>query len=186
MATGLRDRPAYSRVLPVFDCDALFGALDARRRERGLSWFELADELWEQSADLNARRGDSPLCGGAVSRLRAGGAVSCQYALFVLRWLDRAPEDFLTGAVADVGDVRLPAAGPDRRLRWDLGEVHSALDERRRERGLTWTRLGPELGCTPNRLTNLRTARLADMGLAMRVTQWLGRPAAAFVHPSQW
>jgi hypothetical protein len=32
----------------------------------------------------------------------------------------------------------------------------------------------------------MRTARFADMDLAMRVTQWLAQPAAAFIHPSQW
>jgi hypothetical protein len=49
------------RALPVFDCDALFDALDAQRRERGLGWYELADEMWNQSADLNAQRADHPL-----------------------------------------------------------------------------------------------------------------------------
>ena len=171
---------------PVFDCDALYGALDERRRADGLSWFELADELWELSADLNAERDDHPLCGGAVSRLRQRGATSCQYGLFMLRWLGRAPEDFLTGPVVDVGETRLPDAGIESRLRWDLSEVHAALNERRQERGLTWAQLGQELDCTPSRLTNLRTARLADMDLAMRVTQWLGRPAAAFIHPARW
>jgi hypothetical protein len=173
-------------ALPRFDCDALFTALDARRRDRGLSWFELADELWDQSADLNAELDDHPLCGGAVSRLQQRGATSCQYGLFMLRWLGRAPEDFLTGPVVEVGDTRLPKAGPDARLRWDLAQLHAALNEQRRDRSLTWAGLGQELGCTPARLTNLRTARLADMDLALRTTQWLGRPAAAFIHPSRW
>jgi hypothetical protein len=175
-----------TRALPVFDCDAFYAALDRQRRDRGLGWLQLADELWDQSADLNAQRTDHPLCGGAVSRLQQRGATSCQYALFMLRWLRRAPEDFLTGAVVDVGDVRLPEPGPDRRLRWDLSQLHSALNDQRRERGLTWGQLAEEIGCTPSRLTNLRTARLADMDLAMRVTQWLGRPAAAFIHPAEW
>jgi hypothetical protein len=175
------------RPLPVFDCSALFDALDAQRRDLGLGWYELADELWQQSSDLNAQRtSDHPLCGGAVQRLQERGATSCQYALFMLRWLDRAPEDFLTGAVLDVGDVRLPAAGTDSRLRWDLNQLHTALNEERRQQNLTWADLAEELDCTPSRLTNLRTARLADMDLAMRITQWLGRPAAAFVHPAQW
>lgn len=175
------------RSLPAFDCAALFDALDVRRREQELGWYELADELWEQSADLNVQReADHPLCGGAVQRLRERDATSCQYALFMLRWLDRAPEDFLTGPVVDVGDVRLPDAGADRRLRWDLSELHAALNEQRTQHGLTWAALAEELDCTPARLTNLRTARLADMGLAMRVTQWLGRPAAAFIHPARW
>jgi hypothetical protein len=171
---------------PVFDCGALFAALDGRRRDRGLGWYKLADELWQQSSDLNARRTDHPLCGGAVSRLRVRGATSCQYALFMLRWLRRAPEEFLVGPVVDVGDARLPEAGPDSRLRWNLSQLHAALNAQRNERGLTWAELAHELGCTPSRLTNLRSARFADMDLAMRIAQWLERPAAAFIHPAQW
>jgi transcriptional regulator with XRE-family HTH domain len=64
--------------------------------------------------------------------------------------------------------------------------LHAALNERRRQRQLTWAELAAELGCTSSRLTNLRTARLADMDLTMRITQWLGQPAALFVHPAQW
>ena len=171
----------------AFDCGALFEALDAQRRDRRLGWYELADELWQQSSDLNAKRSnDHPLCGGAVQRLQERGATSCQYALFMLRWLHRVPEDFLTGPIVDVGDVRLPEAGSDTRLRWDLSQLHSALNEQRRQRKLTWAGLAEELDCTPSRLTNLRTARLADMDLAMRVTQWLRQPAAAFIHPAVW
>jgi hypothetical protein len=174
------------RALPVFDSIALFRALDAQRRERELDWNVLADELWRQSAELNARRTDHPLCPGAVVRQQTRGAISCQHALFTLRWLRRAPEDFLTGPVVEVGDGRLPEAGPDSRLRWNLGETHAALNEQRRARDLTWAALAEELDCTPSRLTNLRTARFADMDLAMRTTQWLGQPAAAFIHPAQW
>jgi hypothetical protein len=46
--------------------------------------------------------------------------------------------------------------------------------------------LAQELGCTPSRLANLRTARMADMGLTMRATQWLGRPGAEFIHAAHW
>ena len=171
----------------TFDCGALYEALDERRIARGLGWYELADLLWEQSADLNAQReGDHPLCGGAVQRLRVRDSTSCQYALFMLRWLGTAPEEFLLGPTVEVGDVSLPETGADRRLRWDLAELHAELDHQRRERALTWADLGHELGCTPSRLTNLRSARMADMSLVLRVTQWLGRPAAAFIHPSDW
>jgi hypothetical protein len=177
---------ALMRALPVFDCGELFSALDAKRRDRGLGWYELADELWQQSADLNAQRTDHPLCGGAVARLETRGTTSCQYALFMLRWLRRAPEDFLAGPVVDVGDIRLPEAGIDSRLRWNLNQLHEVLNEQRRERDLTWAELAQDLDCTPSRLTNLRTARFADMDLAMRITQRLGQPAAAFIHPALW
>ena len=111
----MRPWPSYSvgvSTLPVFDCGALFDALDARRQEAGLGWYDVADVLWEQSAELNAVRADHPLCGGAIQRMPARGATSCQYALFMLRWLGRAPEGFLTGTVVDVGDVSLPRPGP--------------------------------------------------------------------------
>ena len=171
---------------PVFDGSALIRALDEKRAESGLDWNVLATELWQQSAELNAELADNHLCSGALVRTAKRGTMSCQYALILLRWLDRAPEDFLTGPVVPVGDVRLPPAGADSRLRWNLPQVHAALNQRRQERRLTWAQLAEELDCTPARLTNLRTARLADMGLAMRVTQWLGQPAAAFVHPARW
>ncbi|HEY7224911.1 MAG TPA: hypothetical protein VH561_15155 [Micromonosporaceae bacterium] len=174
------------RTLPTFDCGALFGALDTQRRDRGLDWRALAVELWQQSSELNAQRTDHPLCPGAISRLPRRGAISCQYSLFMLRWLRRAPEDFLTGPVVDVGDVALPQAGPNSRLRWNLEQAHAALNERRQERDLTWADVAHEIDCTPPRLTGLRTARLADMDLAMRVTQWLRQPAATFIHPAQW
>jgi hypothetical protein len=184
-AAGGGTLPGVS-ALPVFDFAAFVAAFDARRRDRGLGWYEFADELWQQSSELNAQRMDHPLCGGAVKRLGARGATSCQYALFMLRWLGRAPEEFLTGPVVDVGGARLPEPGPGSRLRWNLNQLHAALSERRQERGLTWPELAQELGCTPGRLTNLRTARMADMGLVMRVTQWLGRPAADFIHAARW
>lgn len=185
MTAGIVEQ-TRTRTLPVFDCGALFSALDTHRSERALLWGALGDELWQQSSELNALRTDHPLCPGAIVRLPKRGAISCQHALFMLRWLGRAPEDFLAGPVIDVGHTRLPAAGPDYRLRWDLPQLHAELSDRRRQLGLTWTELAGLLNCTPSRLTNLRTARFADMGLTMRVTQWLGRPAAAFVHPARW
>ncbi|MBO0835392.1 MAG: hypothetical protein J2P28_07720 [Actinobacteria bacterium] len=171
-------------ALATFDFAAFFAAVDKARRDRGLGWFDLAAELWDQSAQLNAERDDHPLCGGAVSRLGARGETSCQYALYMLRWLGQAPEEFLTGKVLDVGDVQIADPGPDSRLRWDLAQLHAALNQERQRQGLTWTELAGQIGCTPSRLTNLRTARMADMALTMRVTQWLRRPATEFIHPA--
>jgi hypothetical protein len=182
--TGLRS--AQVAALPAFDCAAFFAALDDQRQSRGLDWNQVAAELSEQSCALNEQLMDHGICPGALVRVRARGTISCQYALFALRWMGRAPEDFLSGPVVDVGDARLPDAGPDSRLRWNLNELYLELDHERTSRGVTWTSLAPTFHCTPSRLTNLRTARLADMDLAMRVTQWLGRPAAAFIHPAAW
>ncbi|MGH3402026.1 MAG: hypothetical protein ACRDRJ_05815 [Streptosporangiaceae bacterium] len=95
-------------ALATFDFAAFFTAVDHTRRDRDMGWGDLARELWDQSAQLNTERDDHPLCGGAVSRLGARGETSCQYALYLLRWLGQAPEEFLARPARDVGDVRLP------------------------------------------------------------------------------
>ena len=171
-------------ALAAFDFAAFFAAVDDARCERDMGWYDLAGQLWDQSAQLNAERGDHPLCGGAISRLGTRGETSCQYALYLLRWLGRAPEEFLAGPAADVGDVRLPDPGAEASC---AGTSRSSMPLSTRSgsgQRLTWTGLAGQIGCTPSRLTNLRTARMADMALVMRATQWLRRPAAQFIHPA--
>jgi hypothetical protein len=106
--------------------------------------------------------------------------------MFILRWLDAVPEKFLHGDVQDVGTSRLPKAGTQYRLRWDLAQVYAALNKYRIDHECTWNELSNELEFTPSRLTNLKSARLADMTLVMRVTQLLGRPAVDFIHRASW
>ena len=174
------------QTLPRFDGPALIAALDAQRVARGLDWNQLSDALYEQSSDLNAELCDHGVCSGALIRTAKRGTMSCQYAAMLLRWIGRPPEDFLAGPKLDVGPTTLPKIGPDKRLRFELPALHATLDDRRRAEGLTWAALGEELGCSPARLTNLRTARLADMGLTMQLTQWLRVPAATFLRAERW
>jgi hypothetical protein len=174
-----------------FDGGALYAALDDKRTQLGLSWQAVANQLWELSSDLNERRNDHPISPSTLTNMAKKPRTSCQHALFMLRWLGRTPESFLTGASNDDGHdedrFALPAAGPDRRLRWALKLLYASMDEMRRQDGLTWPALAATLGCSPNQLTGLRTAKFATgMDLAMRIVQWLGRPAADFVYPAKW
>jgi hypothetical protein len=170
----------------LFDGPALVAALDAHRVELGLDWPAVAVALAQQSSALRAELNDHSVCSGALVRTVKRGSMSCQYAVMLLQWLGRAPEEFLTGQRSDGGHVPLPRVGPEVRLRWDLPRLYSAVDIQRRESNLTWVALAAQLGCTPSRLTNLRTARMADMDLTMRLTQWLGLPAAEFVDAATW
>jgi hypothetical protein len=62
-----------------------------------------------------------------------------------------------------------------------------ALNARRREQGLTWAELAGQLACSEHQLTGIRTARFAiGMKLAMRIVEWLERPAAAFIYAAKW
>ena len=167
---------------------ALYSALDARRTELGLSWKQVADQLWQLSSELNDRRRDHTISPSTLTKMADKPRTSCQHALFMLRWLDRTPESFLAGIVhGDDPRFALPRAGPHRRLRWSLKLLWAVMDEKRRQESLTWPQLADLLGCTPSQLTGLRTARFATgMDLAMRVVQWVGRPAGDFVYPARW
>jgi hypothetical protein len=175
--------------VPVFDFDGLglFQALDQKRAADGLSWRQVADQIWDLSAALNARRHDHPISPSTITGIAKRGGTSCQHALFFLRWLGRSPESFLEAPAGHRADGELPVVGSDRRLRWDLAKLYAALNARRLELGLTWPQLARALRCTPSQLTGLRTARFATgMNVAMRVVQWLERPAADFIYAAQW
>jgi hypothetical protein len=170
-----------------FDVAALYAALDAQRTELGLSWRQVADQLWEQSAELNDRRHDHPISPSTLTAMAGQPRATCQHALFMLRWLDRTPESFLEGGVEDRPEFALPRAGSDRRLRWNLKLLYQTMDDKRRAEGMTWPALAAVLGCTPSQLSGLRTARFATgISLAMKIAQWTGQPAAHFVYAARW
>jgi hypothetical protein len=173
--------------LQSFDVAALYSALAVRRTELGLSWSKVASQMWDLSAELNDRRRDHPISPSTLTNMEKNPRISCQHALFMIRWLGRSPESFLEGGTFDAQRCALPLADADRRLRWSLKLLHATMDEKRLEEGRTWPQLAATIGCTPNRLTALRTAKYStDMDLAMRIVQWIGRPAADFVYLAKW
>ena len=170
-----------------FDARALFEALDRQRLERKLSWRQVAEAIWAQSSELNDRRHDHPIAVATITGMRRRNNTSCQHAVFMLRWIGRAPEEFIAHPVEGSAGVGLPVVGPDRRLRWNLGALYDAMDARRRDQRLTWKSLADLLGCTQSQLTGIKTARFAiGMRLAMRITQWLAHPAYEFIYPARW
>jgi hypothetical protein len=177
---------ASSDIRP-FDSAALYSAVDARRVQLGLTWKQVAEQLWELSSDLNDRRNDHPISPSTLTNMAKNPRATCQHALFILRWLGRTPESFLDGAAGDDPRFSLPTAGPDRRLRWSLKLLYAAMDKKRSQENLTWQKLAMVLDCSPNQLTGLRTAKFATgIDLAMRIAQWTGRPAADFVYLAKW
>jgi hypothetical protein len=170
-----------------FDGKALYQAMDERRTELGLSWTGVANGIWAVSAELNERLRDHPISPSTLTNLAKTSRTSCQHAVFMLRWLGRSPESFLLGAVGDEERFALPEAGSDRRLRWSLKLLYAAMNDKRRADGLTWVELASLVGCSPHQLTGVRTAKFAiEMDLAMRIVQWVDRPASEFIYPATW
>src|SRR5215475_11734465 len=98
----------------------MYAAMDAQRIARGLSWSQVARALWDQSKLLNERRQDHPISPSTLTGIAKRGDCTCQHALFILRWLGRSPETFVSGGSTTADSVPMRAVGPDRRLRWDL------------------------------------------------------------------
>jgi len=178
---------APRRAPSDFDALAMYAAMDAQRIQRGLSWRQVADQIWAQSAALNRTRNDHPISPSTLTGIAKRRDTTCQHALAVLRWLGRHPESFVPKGATLVESAALPLATDAHRLRWDLSALYEALDAARRERALTWVALAKQLRCSDNQLRGIRTARYAiGMTLAMRITQWLERPASAFVYAAKW
>ncbi len=167
-----------------FDIAALFGALDDRRQREGLSWARVAGQMGQLTADLNSQLAIHPIAASTIKNMSRRGDTTCQHALVMLRWLGRAPEEFIAVPRPGTEGVPLPEADSAHRLRWNLSALYGALNTDRLDRGASWAQVANGLHCSVNQLTGLRTAKYATgMRLAMRICQGLGRPAAAFIDP---
>jgi hypothetical protein len=157
-----------------FDVEALFAALDAQRRARGLSWAQLTREINGQFASIPVR----PISSSTITGMRNRRVLEGDSVLQMLRWLGRAPEAFVPGREPRAGESAfLPEVERGRILRFDTKAIYAALDARRAERLLTWTQVASEIG-------GLRAAsltRLANGGRTVfpdivRIARWIGRP----------
>jgi hypothetical protein len=164
--------------LADFDMAALHAALDEQRRSRGLTWAGATREINRP----DARPVLHPISVSSVTGTRHGRGGEGNIVLELLLWLDRTPESFVPGHPApSTPDKLLRQPDPDRRLRWDVPALHAALDERRRDRGLTWKQVADEIaGFTPAMLTGLARGRHVVFPRVMRLVAWLDRPAASF------
>lgn len=149
-----------------FDYRALWEALEAERVARGLSKKAMVDDIAWLSA-------------GVLKKLEQGEATSCQHATGLLRWLGRTPESFVPG-IDDRAEYALPDVGPFA-IRWSMPALWEAVDARRREGGKSWDEVEAECGWPGMRTFGKDITYGIPMDLAMRVTRWLGQPAATFM-----
>jgi len=164
---------------PGFDLGALHAALEAQRTSRGMSWQQVARAISATFARTPAR----PISASTLSGLRNRSAAEGDGILQMLRWLQRTPESFVPGlAEPDDGSGTLPDAGVRQILRFDTRKLFSALDAQRAGRRLTWRQVADEIGgIGASNLAQLSKGGRTGFPHVMRITRWLGRPAADFV-----
>ncbi len=164
----------------AFDLRALYDALDERRLARGLSWADVAREVNRTRTTLR------PIASSTITGLRDKPKAEGDGVLQMLLWLGRSPESFVPGG-EDTDACRLPELAMGQILRWDTRALYDAMDERRRERGLTWAEVARELpGFTSGMLTSLSKGGRIGFPRVMRLVGWLGRPAVSFTRNAEW
>jgi hypothetical protein len=162
-----------------FDVEALYAALDAQSQARGLSWQQAVREINALFERTPAR----PISASTVTGMRGKAVIEGDGVLQMLRWLSRTPESFVPGSWEAAA---LPDVPSDRILRFDARKMYSELDSRRAERGLTWKQVAEEIGgFSASMLTRLSQGGRVGFSHVMRITRWLGRPAAAFTRISE-
>ncbi|HVN94488.1 MAG TPA: hypothetical protein VMT38_12365 [Terracidiphilus sp.] len=101
--------------------------------------------------------------------------------LQMLLWLNRSPESFVPGHEDDGrASAPLPNMRANQMLRFDTKKLYAALDARRAELGLSWALVAKEIGLSAASLTYLAKGTRTSFPQVMRITAWLGRPAAEF------
>ncbi len=155
-----------------FDLRAVYDALDARRRERQISWTVVASEVNRFRTRLR------PIAVSTITSLRTKPKGEGDGILQMLLWLGRTPESFVPG-VADAGAerFRLPDLKRGEILRWDTRALFRALDAERQERQLTWAQVAREVRFTSGMLTTLAKGPKIGLPRVMRLVRWLDRPA---------
>ncbi len=170
---------------PDFSVAALYAALDAQREARGVNWQQVSREI---SARFD-RGPAKPVSASTLRGLCTRVAVEGDGVLQMLLWLDRTPESF----VADSNGVDMNEDAALRRLeshqilRFDAKALYEALDAQRAERALTWAQIAAAIGgVNAAGLTRLVNGGRVAFPNVMRITRWLGRPAATFTRASDW
>ena len=159
-----------------FDAQALYDAVDAQRRERGLTWADLSKELHISTSTIKGMT------------KRAWG-IELDGVLGLARWVGRTVESF---AGADGGPPPRPGSHgrSGRFLRFDTAALYVALNAAREQRGLTWDQVAAEIWPAgpwgPNQLKRLAKGGRADVHSALAICDWLGRTIQSFQHETMF
>src|SRR6186713_766459 len=125
------DRKLFQSGKLKFDPQALFDAVDAQRRERGMTWSELSQELHISTTTIKG-----------MTKRKWG--IELDGVIGLAHWGGRTVESFAGG---DGG----PPAGPNSRgkfgrfLRFDTAALYAALNQERERRGMTWDQVAAEI-----------------------------------------
>jgi hypothetical protein len=158
-----------SQVRHRFDRTALYAALDAQRRARGLSWQQVARETGVAASTI-------------VATKRAG-TMETDGMLAMVRWLGCVPEKFIRGT--EPQSIARATSATAQFLdghRFNTKMLYRTLDAQRQSRKMTWSAIAQEIGpgVSVPMLTRLAKGGRIGVDLMVSVTEWPGNFVAVF------
>src|SRR5262245_11057248 len=155
-----------------FNPQALFDAVDARRRERGMTWTDLSKELGISASTIKGM-------------MKRQWGIELDGVIGLARWVGRTVESFAGG---DGGPAPEPSSYAQTRrfLRFDTAALYAAVNEERERRGMTWDQVAAEVWPAgpwgSRQLKALARGGRADVYSAVAICEWLGRTIQSFQH----
>jgi len=155
-----------------FDPQALLDAVDAQRRERGMTWADVSRELYVSTTTIR-------------NLPKRQWGIELDGVIGMARWVGRTVESF---AGADGGPAPKPAGPGWPFLRFDTRALYEAADEERTRRGLTWAQVAGEVWPSgpwgEAQLQGMARGGRSDVYNALAICAWLGRTIQSFLHES--
>jgi hypothetical protein len=153
-----------------FDPQALYTAVDARRRELGMTWADVSRELHVSTSTIRG-----------MTKRRWG--IELDGVIGMTRWLGRTVESFAGG---QGGPPPNPASHSRtaRLMRFDTAALYFAVDEERERRRMTWDQVAAEVWPSgpwgSRQLKNMAKGGRSDVYNAVAICEWLGRTIESF------
>ncbi len=181
--------PRYSPRMSIaehiqFDFTAMHAAVDEQRRARGLAWTALAEETRPSGGHARRR-----VTATTLSRSGQQRAMEADGVLMILAWLRRTFEDFTNrnGPRATPSYDAVEPTKSDDMLRFDLPQIHAALDARRSAQDLTWREVADEIGWfQPNGLTRMKTGGRTGVPTVLWIAEWLEVAPETLTSRTDW
>jgi transcriptional regulator with XRE-family HTH domain len=159
-----------------FDAQALYDAVDAQRRERGMTWAELSRELRISTSTIKRMT------------TRKWG-IELDGVIGLTRWVGRTVESFAGG---DGGPAPRPNSygRTGRFLRFNTATLYAALNAERERRGMTWDQVAAQIWPAgpwgSSQLTGLARGGRSDVHSALAICEWLGSAIQSFQHETMF
>src|SRR5262245_51281471 len=153
-----------------FDPQALLDAVDAQRRERGMTWAELSREVFISTSTIR-------------NMPKRKWGIDLDGVIGLAGWLGRTVESF-AGGDGGPSPTSSSYATTRRFLRFDTAALYRAVNQERERRYATWDQVASEVWPAGPwgvaQLKHLAKGGRADVYSALAICQWLGRRISDF------